>query len=170
MTLPILRPGTWITYTSALHLHSPPTENAKSGPLPQFFADRFGWQEEVDLVNRAFQTLSPEDRARVTIYADNYGEAGAIDILGARHHLGLPPVVCPHNTYWLWGPGNRSLDLVIAISGGTPTELHEEYSSVTLIGHMDNPLAMPFEHKHVYLLRHRHPEATFDWKKKKRYI
>ncbi len=170
MALPILRPATWIAYTSALHLHNPATENAESGPLPQFYADRFGWQREVDLVNQAFQSLPPEDRARVTLFANNYGEAGALDILGARQHLGLPPAVSGQNTYWLWGPGNRSRDLVIAVVHDTPAELHEKFRSVTVVGRMDDPLAMPFEHKTVYLLRDRLPNAPFDWTDEKNYI
>ncbi len=170
MALPILSPPTWIRYTAALHLHNSATETASTGPLPQFYADRFGWQEEVDLVNRAFQSLSPQDRARVTIFANNYGEAGAIDILGARQHLGLPPAISGHNTYWLWGPGKRGVDPVIAVLHDTPDQLHRKYASVTVIGRMDNPLAMPFEHKTVYLLRNRLPTAPFNWSDEKDYI
>ncbi len=170
MALPILRPGTWIRYTAALHLRPGNTETMSTGPLPQFYADRFGWQEEVDLVNRAYTSLSPDDRARVTLFANNYGEAGAIDILGDRQHLGLPPAVSGHNTYWLWGPGNRGRDLVIAVVHDTPEELHRKFRSVTVIGHMDDPLAMPVEHKTVYLLRDRLPNAPFNWTDEKNYI
>ncbi len=35
---------------------------------------------------------------------------------------------------------------------------------------MDNPLAMPFEHKTVYLLRNRLPTAPFNWSDEKDYI
>jgi len=170
MAIPVLRPGTWIRYTTALHLRPGATETMSTGPLPQFYADRFGWQQEVDLVNRAYTSLSPQDRARVTIFANNYGEAGAIDFLGARQHLGLPPAISGHNTYWLWGPGNRGVDLVIAVLHDTPEQLHTKYASVTIIGRMDNPLAMPFEHKTVYLLRNRLPTAPFNWNDEKDYI
>ena len=170
MSLPVLGPATWLQYTSALHLRSSKTENQDLGPLPQFYADRFGWNQYLSLVDRAYNTLSPVDRSRVLLYADNYGEAGAIDFLGARAHLHLPPVVCPHNNYWLWGTHRRSPDLVIAISGGTPEELATEYTSVTLIGPMNDPLAMPYEHKNVYLLRGRRPNLPLDWDDKKLYI
>ncbi len=170
MALPVLSPDTWIRYTAALHLRPGNTETSSTGPLPQFYADRFGWQQEVDLVNRAYKALSPEDRARVTIFTNNYGEAGAIDFLGARQHLGLPPAISGHNTYWLWGPGNRGVDLVIAVLHDTPDQLHQKYASVTVIGPTDNPLAMPHEHKTVYLLRHRLPTAPFNWSYEKDYI
>ena len=169
MALPVLAPATWVAYTTRLHLTSGNTEHQKTSALPQFYADRFGWQQYVDLFARAYNSLSPEDQARVTTWADNYGEAGAIDFLGAREHLGLPPVISGHNTYWFWGPGTRGVDPVIAVSG-TSENLYDEYTSVTRIGCVDDPLAMPFEHKCVYLLRGRRPESPLDWKKKKDFI
>lgn len=170
MAIPVLAPATWVRYTTALHLHPGNTENQATSPLPQFYADRFGWQQYLNLFNTAYQSLSPADQSRVVLYADNYGEAGAIDFLGAREHLNLPPVISGHNNYWLWGTHNRHPDIVIAISGGTPEELHQEFTSVTLIGTMDDPLAMPYEHKNVYLLRGYRPELHFDWNKKKDFI
>ena len=169
MAMPVLEPATWVAYTTRLHLRPGNTENARTSALPQFYADRFGWQQYLDLFNRAYTSLAPEDQARVTLWADNYGEAGAVDFLGARRHLGLPPVISGHNSYWLWGPGDRDADLAIAVSD-TSDNLHLEYTSVTLVGCVDDPLAMPFEHKCVYLLRGRRPEYPLLWSKKKRYI
>ena len=57
MSSPVLRPNAWVHYTAALHLRAKPTETSDSGPLPQFFADRFGWEEQYDLVSRAFHSL-----------------------------------------------------------------------------------------------------------------
>lgn len=172
MAIPVLRPPTWLTYTKAMHLYgkSGNTETAPTGPLPQFYADRFGWQQEVDLVNRAYTSLSPIDRDHVSIFANNYGEAGAIDFLGARQHLGLPPATCPQNSYWLWGPSPRGVDPAIAVLHDTPAQLHRQYASVTVVGRMDDPYAMPFEHKTVYLLRGRLPNAPFDWEQEKNYF
>ena len=172
MAIPILPPQTWLAYTRATHLYgkSGNTETAPTGPFPQFYADRFGWQQEVNLVNRAFLSLSPEDRARVTIFANNYGEAGAIDFLGARQHLGLPAAISGQNTYWLWGPGNRGANLVIAVVQDSPEQLHRKYASVTIVGRMDHPYAMPWEHKNVYLLRNRLPGEPFSWADEKVYF
>ena len=165
MAIPVLRPQTWIRYTTALHLRDPisSAETSPTGPLPQFYADRFGWQEEVDLVTRAYLTLSPADRARVLIFCNNYGEAGAIDILSSYEHLGLPPALSPQNSYWTWGTHGRDPDVGIAVLHDTPADLAKRYGSVTIVGHLDNPYAMPFEHKTVYLLRGRRPDAPFVW-------
>ena len=107
MSSPILRPATWVRYTKALHLQGDKTETASTGPLPQFFADRFGWQEEVGVVRSTFASLPPEEQRRVCIFGQNYGDAGAIDFLGhlgaEGQHSRLPPAMSGQNNYWLWG-------------------------------------------------------------------
>jgi hypothetical protein len=38
----------------------------------------------------------------------------------------------------------------------------QKYRSVEIVGLMDNPWAIPFEHKNIYLLRGRRPSAPFN--------
>ena len=174
MSSPVLKPATWVRYTKALHLHGDKTETASTGPLPQFFADRFGWQEEVSMVGNTFASLPPEDQRRVCIFANNYGEAGAIDFLG---HLGaegqqnqLPAAMSGQNNYWLWGTHGCDPNLVIAVIGDTPEEVAQKYASVEVVGRLDNRWAMPFEHKNIYLLRGRRPSAPFHWEDERFYF
>ncbi len=166
MAVPVLTPQLWLRYTTALHLRDTVgnAETARTGPFPQFFADRFGWQEYLDIVTGAYIALSPEDRARVLIFTNDYGEAGALDILGSYEHRNLPPAASGQNNYWLWGTHGRGPDLVIAIVRDTPQEVATKYASVTVIGHMSHPFAMPHEHRNVYLLRGRRASAPFDWR------
>ena len=167
MSSPVFEPATWVRYTKALHLQSGKTETASTGPLPQFFADRFGWQQEVSIVLHTFESLSPEDQGRVCIFGNNYGEAGALDLLGhlgsKDHHYHLSPAISGQNNYWLWGTHGCDPNVVIAIISDTPQEIARKYTSVQIVGRLDNPWAMPFEHKNVYLLRGRRPSAPFDW-------
>lgn len=165
MAIPVLSPQAWLRYTAALHLRDTVSnaETARTGPFPQFFADRFGWQEYLDIVTGAYLALSPEDRARVLIFTNDYGEAGALDILGSYEHRNLPPAASGQNNYWLWGTHGRDPDLVIAIVRDTPEALATRYDSVTIVGRMDHPFAMPHEHRNVYLLRHRRPATPFRW-------
>jgi 4-amino-4-deoxy-L-arabinose transferase-like glycosyltransferase len=150
LAIPVMQPSDWIAYTKAVHLYnaSDNTENHATGPLPQFYADRFGWQEEVDQVTTAVRQLSPEDRARAGIIVDNYGEAGALDFLGHD----LPPVVSGHNNYWLWGPHGVGAKALIVISGDPPQHFQNLCQKVEIVGSMDHPLAMPYETKQIYLL------------------
>lgn len=163
MSAPVLRPDMWLRYTAALHLHAGHTENSAIGPLPQFYADRFGWQQEVDIVARAFRSLTPEEQRRVCIFGSNYGEAGAIDFLGRREGLKLPPAISGQNSYWSWGTHGCDSNLVIAVIGDSPQAVEQKYASVEIVGRMDNPLAMPYEHRNIYLLRGRRPSEPFHW-------
>lgn len=146
---PVLRPATFLNYAHTLHLPNSDSETGKRAVLPQFYADRFGWQEEVNQITTAVRQLSPEDRAQAGIIADNYGEAGALDFLGHD----LPPVVSGHNNYWLWGPHGVGGKVLIVISGDPPQHFQNLCREVQIIGNMNHPLAMPFEQrKKIYLL------------------
>src|ERR1019366_2805533 len=52
--LPILPPETYIRYARATHLDPPRIENHRLGPLPQLFADQFGWEDMAAAVARAY--------------------------------------------------------------------------------------------------------------------
>lgn len=170
MAIPILRPASWVAYAKATHLYdqSSHTENVSSGVLPQFYADRFGWQEEVDAIQAVVQRLSPEDRAHAGILADNYGEAGALDLLGHD----LPPVISGHNTYWLWGPQGVDGRVLIVISGDSPSRFEPFCSRVEDEGRLHHPLSMPYERKHIYLLHdcRRPMSPKDDWIRYKHYF
>ncbi|MGA8940608.1 MAG: glycosyltransferase family 39 protein [Acidobacteriaceae bacterium] len=170
MSSPVLRPATWVRYTTALHLRGDKQETFATGPLPQFYADRFGWQHEVDVVAKTYQSLTPEEQKTVCIFASNYGEAGAIDFLGRRDGLHLPPALSGQNNYWLWGTHGCDINTVIAVIGDTPAEIAQKYSSVTIVGVMNTPYSMPFEHKNIYLLRGRRPSAVFHWRDERFYF
>ena len=166
---PILRPTAFLRYAHAIHLPSTESETGKHAVLPQFYADRFGWQEEVDQITAAVQQLSPEDRARAGIIVDNYGEAGALDFLGHD----LPPVVSGHNNYWLWGPHGVGGKVLIVISGDPPQHFQNFCREVQVVGNMDHPLAMPFEQRKKIYLLHDCPEdqaPSQNWAKYKVYF
>ncbi len=163
MASPILRPETWVRYTSAMHLRPPNSETFATGPLPQFYADRFGWQELTDQTVSTFRGLSVQDQQQVCIFASNYGEAGAINFLGPRQETHLPQAISGQNNFWLWGPRGCTGQLVIAIVHDKPEDLLKKYKSVTIVGRMDNPWAMPFEHRNIYLLRDKRKPGPIDW-------
>jgi hypothetical protein len=168
MAIPVLRPTDWLAYTRATHLYraSSNSENESSGVLPQFYADRFGWQEEVDEVSHAVHSLSPAEQKMVGIYCSNYGEASAINFLGRD----LPLAVSGHNNYFLWGRNGYSGEVMIVINGATPEEMRKFYRSVEVVGRMDHPYSMPYERRNIYLVRGRLKNVTEDWESFKHYI
>ncbi len=168
MSIPVMTPETWLTYTKATHLYDAGgnTENDPSGVLPQFYADRFGWQEEVDKVTQVYKSLSSEDQRQVGILGSNYGEASAINFLGQ----GLPIAVSGHNNYWLWGGHEYTGNLMIVINGASPGEMRKFYDSVEIAGRMNHPLSMPFERRNIYLVRGRKKNLSEDWESLKFYF
>jgi hypothetical protein len=168
LSMPLMPPEQWLAYTKATHLYgqNSNTENEGSGPLPQFYADRFGWQEEVDQVERVYAGLSAEDKAKVGILCSNYGEASAINFLGH----GLPFASSVQNNYWIWGPQGATGEVMILINGYSLDEMREMYGTVEIVGRMDGPYSMPFEHRNIYLARGRKGSLLKDWPEMKNYI
>jgi len=170
MASPILRPEAWIQYTSALHLHGDKMETLATGPLPQFYADRFGWDQLTTDVVTTYRSLSPEDRKQACLVMTNYGEAGALDLLGHRMEPSLPPAIANQNSYWDWGTHGCTWQVVIFVSDATPEDMAARYESVQVVAHLDDPYAMPFEHKYVYLARKRKSSMPVIWAEWKDYI
>jgi hypothetical protein len=142
MALPILPVKTFIKYTEFLGVSAPRSENHEMGPLPQHYADMFGWEELTRAVNDVFLSLSLEDRAKCGIFAQNYGEAGAIDFFG--RHYGLPDAIAGHNNYYLWGPRHYTGEVMIII-GGDRTDHEEVFESVEQAGLFQHDYVMPYE-------------------------
>ena len=170
MALPVLTPQNWIAYTEKMHLRSKAShsENTDEGPLPQFFADRFGWQELADNVTAIYRNLPAADRARVGILCSNYGEASAINFLGAGR--GLPFANSGQNSYYLWGPHGATGAVMIIVSAGTLDDMRENYAAVEVVGRMDHPYSMPYEHRNIFLCRGRKSSLITAWSKVKHYI
>jgi hypothetical protein len=74
----------------------------ESALLPQHYADQFGWEEMTAMTAQAWSRIPAEERSDCGIFAQDYGQAGAIDFFGRRY--GLPPALSGHQTYFLWGP------------------------------------------------------------------
>lgn len=162
--IPVLPPYTWIRYIKAMHLTSGKVQNKNSGPLQQFYADRFGWRQMVAEVARIYNSLPSADRARTAIFCDNYGEASAIDLYGPQYDL--PHAISGHQNYFLWGPRGYSGKSMIIV-GSSNTDLDRIFRSVQVVGRVYHPLAMPYENRPVYLCRGLRQPLTTLWPKVK---
>ena len=110
--VPLLPEATLVRYAAALGVESPPLERDRQGALSQTFADMHGWQALADAVTRAAGTLPEAERRTAVVFGQNYGQAAAVDVLGAGR--GLPPVISGHNHYWLWGvPAGRGDPVIV---------------------------------------------------------
>lgn len=144
LALPVLAPETFVRYSRALGVVPRSEENLSLGQLPQHYADMFGWEELAQKVAAVARELSPEERARAVIFARNYGEAGALEHFAAKYHL--PRVICPHNNYWLWGPGPpEPRPLAVIILGGDARDNASVMESLEPRGTIGCEWCMPYE-------------------------
>ena len=148
--LPVLRPETYIRYVQAIHYEQPRIEQHKLGPLPQLFADQFGWEEMAATVARVYNGLPADVRAKTAIFGQNYGQAGAIDLFGPKY--GLPPAISGHQNYFLWGPRDYTGESVIVMADRRE-RLEQLFASVEKVARVEHPYSMPYEHFDVYYCR-----------------
>lgn len=168
LALPLLPPATLIRCTAALGMGEVKTENHEAAALPQHLADRFGWPELTAQVAQVYRTLSPAEQTQASLYAQNYGEAGALDFFGPQY--GLPPALCGHNNYWLWGKHGQSGQVLIAV-GGDPDDYRQFYESVAQVAIHTHAYAMPYERDlPIFLCRGPKMPLAEIWPTAKRYI
>ena len=142
MTLPVLPLEKFIVYQEKLGISPAAGENHEMGVLPQHYADMTGWREMVETVALVYHSLPVEDREICSILGQNYGEAGAVDYFGYLYNL--PPAVSLHNNYWIWGPGDKSGEVLIIIGGRKDDHLRFFQTVEEAAVHI-HPLAMPYE-------------------------
>ena len=147
---PLLTVDQYMAYSQLLHFGPPRIENNQLGPLPQIYADQFGWKEMAQVVADAYYKLPPEVQKSCAIFGQNYGEAGAIDFFGAK--MGLPPALSGHQNYFYWGPRGYTGECMIVMAD-QPERLHELFESVEFAGRVNHPLSMPYQHFDVYVCR-----------------
>jgi Dolichyl-phosphate-mannose-protein mannosyltransferase len=147
---PILPPEEYVHYQKTIHIEPPKAENQPTGALPQYFADEFGWEDMVREVARIYSGLSPEERAKTAIFANSYGQAGAIDYFGPKY--GLPKAISGHQSYWLWGPRNYTGEIVIVL-GSDGRGDREHFQSVQEAGRAYNPWSRLDERYYIFLCR-----------------
>ncbi len=115
---------------------------ASSGPLKAYalsingdLREEIGWNELVKTVADIRDSLPPEQRENVGVVVSNYGEQGAIEILGAAYHL--PPPISGTNSAWLRSYPTTPPSALIVL-GWDREDADEVFTSCRLAGHNGN--------------------------------
>jgi hypothetical protein len=142
-------------------------EDGKMHPLPQDFADMLGWDELGNIIVKASDTI--EDKRRIMIYGENYGQAGAVDHYGQTHNL--PPAISFSDSYLMWMPDSVSsnVNMFFYINGERGDDIFPMFERVDSIGCITNPLAREYGTS-VFLCRNPGPEFREFFKKKVREV
>ena len=96
--------------------------------------ETYGWPQFVDQVAAATATLPPD----VPIFTSNYGEAGALSILGPAAGVDRP-VFSGHNNYSMWGPPSGRPDTVLCVGRFKSGSLQRSWAQVRQIATITAP-------------------------------
>jgi hypothetical protein len=149
--LPILSVPSFLSYERKMGITQQKFENQPQGVLPQIYADMFGWEEIAQRVAVYFHTLSPEEQKKTAIFANNYGDAGAIDFFGPRY--GLPKSIANHQSYWIWGPRQYTGESLIVLGDRDERNMQTKCASYSIIGNTRHPLSRRDEWTPIYHCR-----------------
>jgi len=139
---PLLPVEVYLRYAAALGIKPGSGERHELGRLPQFYADMHGWRELAETVAGVVRGLPPDDRAKACVVGQNYGQAGAIEYFA--RDFDLPPALSGHNSYWLWGPGTCTGEVLVVL-GNRQERLEELFSDVRLGAVTSCTNCMPYE-------------------------
>ncbi len=157
LVLPVLSPEATARYAQQRGTgEATRTNYGTTLPLPQDFADMLGWEAMAQAVAEEWRALPDADRSRAVIGADNYGEAGALDHYG--RHMGFPPVVSGAGSYWFFGPGSRSGEVLLGV-GVDEELLRQMYASCEVRRVVGSPWAVE-EEQQVAITLCREPRQT----------
>lgn len=119
---------------------------AQSGPFKVYalrnngdLREEIGWDELVRTVAAIRDALPADQQAHLGITVGNYGEQGAIEMLGPAYHL--PPPISTTNSAWLRGYPTPPPTTIIAL-GLTAEQANSIFTDCRLAGHNGNSLGI----------------------------
>ena len=118
--------------------------------LPQDYADMLGWEELTAITNKAWQMI--DDKRSAFIYCENYGQAGAITVIGKKYRL--PEAVCFSESFRYWVPESFEPEITsfIYINDELGEDVNLLFRKILEVGKVSDPDAREFGTT-VYLCR-----------------
>jgi len=111
-------------------------ENNEYTPLPQDYMDMSGWNEMAGLVAVAYNRLDSLQQKDCILFANNYGQAGALDFYGKKYHL--PDAVSVNDSYIFWAPDSLVARNFI-VTDGHLGDIPRLFNQYTVIGEINDP-------------------------------
>lgn len=117
-----------------------------------------GWPRYVAAVSRAWRSIPPAERRHAVIFARNYGEAGAIDVLGRAHQL--PYAYSGHNGFAHWGIPPAASTHVLLTGYQNSQDAAPTFAGCSTIGRIDDGVHLENQEQGLPLLLC-HPTAPW---------
>jgi hypothetical protein len=104
--------------------------------LPQDYADMIGWDEFAILADSAYNMIG--DKEAAIIYAENYGQAGAITVIGKKYDL--PEAISFNESFRYWFPQNFPVEIksVVYINHSLGDDIQKLFASIRLVGRISD--------------------------------
>jgi 4-amino-4-deoxy-L-arabinose transferase-like glycosyltransferase len=126
-----------------------------TGKLQDNFKEEIGWTDLVKTVANVYASIPANERTGTGIIVGNYGESGAINLLGPRYNL--PPAISGTNSAWYRSYPENKPDTLIAI-GLDDDFMKEHFERCELVAHNTSPYGVINEesrdHPDIYLCHH----------------
>ena len=169
LALPILPVEAYINYAAAIGFGPTTSEHKELAELPQFYADMFGWEDMAKNVSVVYEQIPEDDKSKTLVYANNYGDAGAIEYYNKKY--ALPEVISTHNNFWIWGWDylNEDIKNVIIIGGNREDHL-SSFEEVDQVLIHKVKYAMPYENNlPIFLCRNLKRDVRQIWENNKHF-
>ena len=109
-----------------------------------------GWPRFVATVAGAWNAIPARERARTAIFTSNYGEAGAVDVLGRSH--GLPLAYSGHNGFSEWGRPPARDDHALLIGYDDGADAAPEFGGCRRVATIDDGVGLDNDEQGLPLL------------------
>ncbi len=136
-------------------------EDGSVHSLPQDYADQLGWEELAQITAKAYEQIP--DKEKAAIYCENYGQAGAIAIIGKKYNLPEPLSFHESFVYWVPEKFNPDIEYFIYINDELGKNVEALFTNVKVVGSISNEHAREYGTT-VYLCSN--PKSSFNdfWK------
>ena len=172
LSLPLFKPAKMVNYFDGFSLVTGTDllrkdEDGNYRKLPQLYADMLGWKEITEKTNDAW--LQIKDKNKSFIFCANYGQAGAISVIGKKYGLPEPLSFSESFQYWLPHKFDSEILEVVYVIGTDALDsdnfkdMKNFFGEIIEIGTVENSLAIEYGTK-IYLFKK--PKSNFNdfWK------
>lgn len=99
-----------------------------------------GWPGFVATVDRAWHEIPARKRSHTAIFTANYGEAGAVDLLGRRYHL--PPAYSGHNGFSEFSEPPPSDRYALLLGYNGRSDAAPSFARCTILGRVNDHVGL----------------------------
>jgi len=99
-----------------------------------------GWPRFIRTVSTAWNSIPAAERGHTVIFTENYGEAGAIDLLGGAH--GLPRAYSGHNGFTEWGQPSSNATAALLLGYQNPADAAPYFGDCATVATIDNGVGL----------------------------